>query len=288
MDLPTIEGVDYTNSYMTFTIPHGTCTERAEYDPTVVNRAQTYYGFKCYVNSIQMAEPITATFHYYQDGVEKTVEKTYAVNDYFTSFENAVTAGQITDGTTIDLVRALADYGHYVQPFLASNNGWTLGTEHAVMNGANVYDETDVGNAKTAVAEKAIVRNVGSSQIAAVSYSLNLESETAIRIYLKMQDGYTGSVTATLDGNTVDCVKQKDGRYRIEISGISAHKLDDVYDITVSAGGDCAISVSALSYVNTVLNSENDVFNNDTAHYAVTSLYNYYAKAMNYKNNPNA
>jgi hypothetical protein len=104
---------------------------------------------------------------------------------------------------------------------------------------------------------------------------------------LKVQEGYTGEVTATMDGEPIACVKQRDGRYRIEVGGISAHKLGDVYDITVSAGGEFTISVSALSYVNTALTSESSVFNNEAAHYAVTSLYNYYVAAMAYKNNPN-
>ena len=240
-----------------------------------------YFGFTCYINSVQMADEITAELHY---GDGDTVSHTYSAKQYV---DHVLSHTDDYSANAVALVKAIADYGHYVQPFLADNNGWTVGMDHAAMDGVNTYSETDVGNARTAVAERAIVRDVGSSQIAAVSYSLNLESETAIRIYLKVQEGYTGEVTATMGGEPIACVKQRDGRYRIEVGGISAHKLGDVYDITVSAGGEFTISVSALSYVNTALTSESSVFNNEAAHYAVTSLYNYYVATMAYKNNPN-
>ena len=90
MNLPPIDGVEYGDSYMTFSVPHGTCTKRVDYTSSVPNKAKIYYGFKCCVNSIQMAEPITATFHYKQNGEEKTVTNTFAVNDYLISFENMV------------------------------------------------------------------------------------------------------------------------------------------------------------------------------------------------------
>ena len=106
-------------------------------------------------------------------------------------------------------------------------------------------------------------------------------------IYLRLRDGYTGTVTATVDGAAADCTLQPDGRYRIEIGGISAHKLGDTYRVVVSAGGEFTIDVSALSYVNTVLNSTDSRFNNDTSHYAVTALYRYYLAATNYKDHPN-
>ena len=75
-------------------------------------------------------------------------------------------------------------------------------------------------------------------------------------------------------------VKQSDGRYRIHISGISAHKLSNTYTVTVTAGETFEIRVSALSYVDTMLHSESaegDMKN------MVVSLYQYYDKAITYR-----
>ena len=80
MDLPEIDGVDYSESYMTFEISgKGTTTEKDVYDSAFKNITGEYYGFTCYVNSIQMADTITATFHY---GDGQTVENKYSVAQY--------------------------------------------------------------------------------------------------------------------------------------------------------------------------------------------------------------
>ncbi|MBO4653022.1 MAG: hypothetical protein J5649_06880 [Lachnospiraceae bacterium] len=283
LDLSMLTNDEREESWMEFTVCGKTANDSFDADCTNPS-THKYYGFTCYINSVQMADEITAVLHYTKGGESKTVSQTYSAKDYV---DYVLTHTDGYSSNTVALVKAIADYGHYVQPFLATTRGWKLGTDHAVMTGQNTLTASDVEAAKTAVADRVIVRDVGDSQIEKVTYSLNLETETAIRIYLKVKDGYTGNVTATMNGSGIDCVKQSDGRYQIEISGISAHKLGETYEVKVSAGGEFTISVSALSYVNTVLNSESSVFNNDDARYAVTALYNYYVAAMNYLSNPN-
>ena len=235
-----------------------------------------------YLNSIEMADEITAVFRYADDKPE--VSQTYSVKQYIDEIhENS----DEFSANALALINSIADYGHDVQPFLAKNNHWTLGKKHIIMPGYHNYEAADVSSALTAVQNKAIVWNLGDSQVEEITYSLDLESETAIYIYLKMKSGYTGPVTALMDGNSITCAKQKDGRYRIKIDGIAAHQLGDTYDVRVSAEGECSVSVSPMSYVLTVLESRNSSLNNDTAHYAVTSLYRYYEAAIAYKENPN-
>lgn len=283
VDLSMLTEEEQQAATMEFTVNSKTTTDTFDASCTNPN-GDGYYGFTCFINSVQMADEITAVLHYTQNGEEGTVSQTYSAKKYV---DHVLNNTDKYSANAVALVKAIADYGHYVQPFLATNNGWVVGTDHAAMDRVKTFADADVEAARNGVADMAIVRELGESQIEKVTYSLNLESETAIRIYLKVKDGYEGTVTATMGGNAIDCVKQSDGRYRIEISGISAHKLGDVYSVTVNAGGECTVAVSALSYVNTVLNSDSSVFDNDTAHYAVTALYNYYAATINYKNNPN-
>ena len=279
MDLSILSAEERQTATMEFTVNGRTRTDT--FDESFTNPStHTYYGFTCYINSVQMADTIQAVLHYIHNGENLTVSQTYSAKMYVDYILNH------TDDyspSAVALVKAIADYGHYVQPFLAANNGWTLGTDHVVMENANTYSEADVEAARAAVADLAFFRDLGDSHIEAVTYSLDLETETAIRIYLKVKEDYTGEVTATMGDRSLDCAMQSDGRYRIEIGGISAHKLRDSYTVTVSAGGDCTITVCALSYVNTVLNMDGSTFNNDTAHYAVTSLYRYYAATMAYR-----
>ncbi len=200
MDLPVISGVDYLDSFMTFSVKHGTCTERDNYAQNNKNTTGEYYRFTCYVNSIQMAEPITATFHFYHNGVEKTVSKEYSVKEYFEAFDEALKNGTITDenGKMENLVHALADYGHYVQPFLANERHWTLGTDYATLD-TSYADNYDI--AAIDVSDKAIiVTNPTGGDIEKITYSLTLDSDTAINVYFKPKAGYSGSFKATVAG----------------------------------------------------------------------------------------
>jgi len=280
MDLSMLTADEKATAVMEFTVNGKKTTDN--FDAGCLNPSSgNYYGFTCYINAVQMADEITAVLKY---GDGKTVSQTYSVEEYIT-YLNEHSDGY--SNNAIALANAIADYGHYVQPVLAANNNWTLGTDHAVMSAHSVYTDSDVEAARTAVSGRAIIRDTGDSMVDRVTYSLSLESETTLNIYLKMKEGYTGPVTASIGGNAVDAVLQTDGRYRIRIKNISADDLSDTYEIEISAGESFTVSVSALSYVNTVLNSDSDTFNNTTAHYAVTSLYRYYVATMNYAEHPN-
>ena len=287
MCLPEINGVDYTTSWMTFTIPHGTVAERVNYADSE-SKESGNRAFAAYVNSIQMAEPVTATFHYLQSGVEKTVTKTCAVRDYFDGFDAAVSQGNVTDEKTIALTHAVADYGHYVQPFLAEAHQWSLGEDYATMT--KHYTEAADFNMeaiKTAAADHAIVNtNQTNGDIAAVTYSLTLESETAINVYFRPAPGYRGTPTATVDGTAAE-VETVGGVYCVRITGIAAHKLSDSYVIvlTTGEGRTVTVRVSALSYVNTALNYYNDTTNefHMKARNAVAAIYAYSQAADAYK-----
>ena len=130
LELPELAGVDYTKSYMEFTVhSKNGATTRDPFDPKHRDmNGRGYYGFTCYVNAIQMAAPITAVFHY---GDGRTVRKEYSVKQYIQSFESV---SDTYDATTTALVHALADYGHYAQPALAHANGWTIGTDYPQMD----------------------------------------------------------------------------------------------------------------------------------------------------------
>ncbi|MBO4423509.1 MAG: hypothetical protein J5879_08720 [Clostridia bacterium] len=284
MDLPEIKEVDYLKSYMTFTISgKGSVSgDPVPYNPAHMNSDGKYYGFTCFVNSVQMADTITATFHY---GNGRTVTGTYSVKQYITSFDTYVAEHPgVYDDVTVDLVHALADYGTYIQPFLSAARGWTTGPgskQYAKMDAAytTVYD---VDAVKAAVADHAILQKK-CPDIKEIRYSLLMDSDTAIYLYFKPAENYKGGITVTVDGDLKTVTKQKDGRYLVKITNIGAHMLGDPYSVIVATtNGRSTVTVSALSYVKGVLDAE--AYQNDTdAQYAVASIYNYYAAAAAYK-----
>lgn len=267
MELPAISGVDYTTSYMTFSIEHGECTEQADYNEDA--------SFTCYVSAIQMAEPITATFHYTQNGTEKTVEETYSVENYFTAFEAVASE---YDETTVALVHAVADYGYHAQRFLSEQRGWTLGTDYAEMTKvyAESYDADTVNAVKTAV-EGYKFQSVKNDDVEKITYSLIFDSATEIRVFFKMKSGYTGSFTV---GAPYEAT-QVGARYQVSILNIPAHQLSQAFTITATTDSDGTVSAtaSALSYVRSLLANYTDT----NSQYAAASIYAYSQAADAYK-----
>lgn len=279
MNLPS--GVDYNDGkkyYMEFNISGDTKSNNPQqYDATFKNVTGEYYGFRCYVKSIQMANKITATFHY--DG--KSVSHDYTVKEYLDGF-------YAEEGDTTALGRlaaAIKDYGHYVQPVLSETNGWKLGTDYAVMDCVHTYTDADIQEARTGVSDKAIVRDTGSSGIEKVTFTLELDSDTTLDIFLVVPDDCRQSLSVTYNGGGGIGSFQPDGRYKVQISDIAAHQLGDTYTIGVSTSkGSFNIEVSALSYVHTVLNGTNET---DEMKKAVTALYKYYKATLAYRDENN-
>ena len=273
MDLPTIDGVDYTDSRMEFTVNGKTTT--ASFDPDFKNSTKDYYGFTCHVNSIQMAETITAVFRY---GDDQTVTETYSIKQYLESLDAKADS---FDETTVSLFHALADYGHYVQPFLSDANGWVISTDYAEMDKYYTTGYT-ISEVTSAVAGYAISRVNSNPDVEKITYTLSLDSGTDIRVYFKPVADYSGSFAVTVDGNTWNAVKQTDGRYLVTIPGISAHLLGTTYTVVATTdAGSATVKVSALSYVQELL----ETYTDSRYQNAAASIYYYYAAAQAYKEN---
>ena len=257
VEMPAIEGVDYAESYMTFTIPHGTITERQDCSGAENGSAR----FVCYINVIQMAEPITATFHWFENGEEKTIEKTYAATDYFESYD---ANRDKFDAKTQALIEAIADYGHYMQAFLAVQKGWTLGTDYAEITKCYAT-EYDLDTIRSAVNDYDFTIENDGLEIGKLSFSTVLDSATAIRLLFTPAAGYSGSFTATVDGEPAE-VRKVGSRYMIEIKDIVARNLSKNYEIVIlSDNGSATINICALSYIRLMFRMYTDTVSQNAA-----------------------
>ncbi len=305
VDMSMLTDAERVTSYMTFAISGKGRDVFAERNPQVPYRAAKgetdHRGFKCYVNALQMADTITATLHY---GDGKTIEKTYSVKDYVEAWDAAVTGGTtgIEDETlrnkTTALIHALADYGHYVQLFLSSVNGWTLGTDYAAMSKCmeGSYDVDDIGDAAADDYPMTATETAGEEEapedeavFKAPGLSLVLDSETAIRIFLAHKDGTRLDADAVdINVETYEAIEwettQKGDRVMVEIRGVKATWLTETFTITVTEGSNTqTIEVCALSYVSRLLGSE-AYAENTAAQNAVCALYEYAMAARDYDN----
>lgn len=285
LELPSVETINYPDSYMEFTVAgKDGATTRVPYSEAVLNPESGYYGFTCYVSSVQMADEITAVFHYTRDGEEKTLETSYNVEDYIEHY-NAL-AAQWPDkyGAALPLVQALGTYGFYEQIYLAAQRGWSLGTDHAKMTECF---RSDGYTAEEAEAAAAALSGMDASltlnkDIASVNASLLLDSDTSICLYITRADSYTKGITATVDGKEVTVQKLSGGRYRVTIPNIGANKLGKKYEVKLRTESDteeATLTISAMSYVKACLGKEN--LEEDERN-AMMALYEYYVRAKEY------
>ncbi len=266
------ENAKTENAYMEFSISgkNGKTTNVSYSEEIAMSDGR--YKFTCLVNSIQMADTITATYHF---GENETVTEEYSVKKYIED----IVASDTMDDTTKNLVKSLADYGYYAQLCLSETNGWTIGTDHEQM-----IHYTDAVDTTVDLRTYAYSQTGEVSGITKVNKSLVLDSKTAIRLLFTVDDTYGKKpVIAVKDanGNMVETqlTKQSDGRYCLLIPGISAHKLGETYTIVVDDV--MTIRMSALTYAHGVLQS--DAMTAATKQ-AVAALNAYYNAAIEYKN----
>ena len=282
LDLSMLTEAERNASYMEFKLSgKGADTSTDRFDPNHMNASKKYYGFTCYVKSIQMADTITATFHY---GDGKTVSRNYSVEEYFGVFDQHASENP---KKTVDLIHAIADYGHYMQIYLANVNHFTIGTDYA--ESARHYTESyDYADILSKVEVHAIARAFGSSKVKKANYRLQLGSETTLDVFLTTSDGSAPTdvtltveeqVTGTMTTKAYTPVKQADGRYLITVPNISAHRLGDRISITGNADGRFTVDVSPLSFVRDVLKNETKTESLN----GLSSLYAYYEAAITFK-----
>ncbi|WP_295089140.1 hypothetical protein [Ruminococcus sp.] len=275
LDLSGLTDEEKAASYVEFTV-NGKTTKDT-FDESFKNQTGEYYGFTCYVTSVQMADTITAVFHY----GDETVERTYSVLEYIKAVEKI---SDKLEPEMVALVQSISDYGHYVQPMLAETNKWTIGVDHEEMTKyyAESYNFEDI---KEVVKKYAHKSNLVKTDIDKITYSLSLNAETALNVFVSPNANYSGNISISVDGlseNDYTVTKQaSDGRYKIVITNISAHKLGNTYKINITTdNGTSTYQASALSFINAVLNANYDTNTKNAA----SSIYKYYEATMTYRN----
>ena len=271
LDLPAYEGIDYTDSYMDFTVSGKTVQDSFDPADTDLN-GSGYYGFTCNLNALQLADEITAVFHYDANGAEQTVSQVFTAESYLTAL--------LDDGAISDEVKALArsllDYGYHSQVFLSKLENRTVFTDHTQVSThfTDAWSDEQVADILKALSDQEFLRG-RNRNISSVSCSLVLDSVTSVYLYLTPAEGYSGAVSALLDSASVPVTQEVDGRYLVVIPAISADRLGDTHHIEILTDGATPMTVqlSALSYVKACL--ENEASSVEMVN-AMAALYHYH------------
>ena len=233
---------DYDGAYVTFS--GNKISSTAQHPLSEAPVVSGMYKFTAFITSIQMADLITPTLHYTENGEEKTITGTpYSAEDYI---RWAASDGSLTTRQT-RIVKALADYGYYAQRFLSTQNGWALGTDYAEMS-THFTDSYDEPSIKQAAAASAFSRTANSQIVETVQYRMNMGSQITLTVRMAPKEGQTIE-NVMLNGTAAETTVS--GVYTmVSVPNILATRLADTSTIIA---GDCEIQVSPMSYVYDVL-----------------------------------
>jgi hypothetical protein len=171
-------------------------------------------------------------------------------------------------------VDALQDYGHYMQ-----QSGWTDGKTHTAVAAVNALDADDISAAQTGVSGKAIVKDLGTSDVEDIMFALTLNEKTVINVFGLPAEGKTIDSAAGAWANGTQVIGGKT-YYRYDTDKIGPRKLGNNYTVTLrTEAGNATVQVSAMSYVYSVLNSGTFT---EAKQLAMTAYYNYFAAAAAY------
>lgn len=294
MNLDCLTEEEKAASYMTFTISGKgeVSSDPVPFDAGNTNAKLTMYGFACYVNAIQMADTITATFHY---GEEQTISEDYSIMQYYEAFKEQADE---FDEETRNLVRALVCYGYCTQQFLEEAKNLPLGYDEAsyapiVLPGelAEMVASYDYATIADMIEEDSLlfkINNMNDENIKSISFTLTFDSETKMTVNFKPDPSYTGIATCRIDNANEAEMQKVRGRFVAEVPNIPAHKLGEMHLIWVFTDDNCytqvstestMIDASPMSYVYLMLTQGSDRAKDFGA-----ALYTYWQAAQAFKN----
>ena len=227
--------------------------------------------FVCPVTSIEMAEEVTAEFNFTLASGESGIRyDEMSLADYLEVLIEEDYEGKTEE--TVELAKAIWNYGYWAQKALPG------GPDHPEMID-NYAAETGLVNSLSEYPIEVV--ELDSEIFSSASYSLDLQSETAVNFYLKTDKELTKdnvTVTAEEGVSFAYTVEKTGSSWRVQITGIGAPELGSVFTLETEGA---KISASALSYAQSCLaNADTEEALRNT----VAALYAYYQAAVAYQN----
>ena len=223
-----------------------------------------------------MAEPITTTFTWQDNGETKTLTDTYSVKEYL----DALAEKSKNDVKTLDLINALRNYGHYIQPYLKRINKLTY-TEMPKAESVDVNISTATSGSVEQISNIDHNTTINNNLITNVQIRLNINSGTDLMFEFKLADGVNGTVTARVDNDDFRTISPNSkGVYRISKQSLAPNNLEIPHTFEVKVGNATALSTTAsvMDYISIVLNTSKM----EDEKLALAALYEYWAAAEAY------
>ena len=256
-------------AYMTFTVNGCETMQTISNSCTrMINGVKYYYGI-CYTTTMEMADDITATLHYSDD---QTISDTYSISEYFEDSKN-----ESFDEYTTSLIESISVYGEYAQKYLVAVHGIN---KYNAISGLFELNDGYVTFAKEILKNYELEKGENNSDITNIGYRLDLRSRTTLEVAVQLPEDYTGTVSATIEGENEPVLALKNNTYSVKITNIPAQSLGTPCEITFTTdSGSWTVKVSALTYANKLINNPD----NEYAEMAMTALFYYSFMAASYQ-----
>lgn len=224
------------------------------------------YLAKYNLSSIELSEPITLTVCD-EEGFPICSE-TKSCEEYGKTL--------LEDETVTEkekkIIRALFNYGHFVQIECSGLKGWEIGKDYI---GTEKY--ANLSTDESVFDDYAIEYYDSDPDLAAIGVQLNFDYKTGINIYFAIDE----KPAATVNDESIEVESYEDNeyRYRIKIKDISALDLARTFEITLN--GIKTMTLSAMSYGKLAAEKGSvDTIN------AVKALYEFYQETVKYNEKP--
>ena len=234
-----------------------------------------YYIFRCDVAAKEMSDEITAQL-YSAKGIAAGSPYSYCVRDYAAYI---LSHADDYDSKTIDLVKAMLNYGAYSQKYFKHN---TRNLANSILSTADGYvatlEASEISNYVFSGIKQVSAAN---RFITFVSANIELESEIVMNFYIKgMPDG----VDFTCNGETLSSKLTSDGSYTVvSVKGIAAKDIDSDFTIRFTIeGNEYSFTYSPMNYCYNVLSRPETETRTRELKEVISALYWYNQTANEY------
>ena len=260
------------NAYMLFTV-NGRNQKKAVSE---AKRSGEYYIFRCDTAAKEMCDQITAQICSSNDD-KIGREYSYTVRDYA---KYILSHSDNYSAKTINLVKAMMNYGAYSQIYFNYNTG---NLANAILDAADrdVSSISATSLNPRSYTEDDFRVNTGNGFTSLTGVSLALESETALNLYFKVGGD---NLTFICNGVELDAVETSSG-LKVKIRNISAQNLSNTFTVEIYCNGTYSgsITYSPMNYCYNVLKDTSTAEKTVNLQNAVRALYLYNQAAIAYR-----
>lgn len=243
--------IDEDSVYVDFDISDGGKSTVKSYSQDRINYGNNTYWYICHLNTLELADEVTATIHY-GDGGDTVVNKITA-QKYCQHILSRTDYSSEVRG----MCEALLNLGYYMQ-----QTDWKDDRgAHQPITRVSEITSTHKDDVKAIVSANYAFVRPSNSAYTRVAYSLTFNTQMSINVYYQLDPRYSSS----------DEIIKKNGEdwYTFSFTNLYPYWYDEMI-------GFCSDGkVSVLSYVNSVLKNTGDRFSSEKQ-YAMVALYDYY------------